>query len=58
MYVLWLRDVLMYFDCCYVQMCAVGMDESCGFPGTVPNIAMICVSSEGGDLVGNYVLRD
>ena len=39
-------------------MCVVGMDESCGSLGSVPPTAVICVSSEGGDLVGNSVLRD
>jgi hypothetical protein len=34
------------------------MGESCGSLGSVPDTEMICVSSEGGDLVGNYVLRD
>ena len=39
-------------------MCTVGMDTSCGFVGSMPDTAMVCVSSEGGDLVGNSVLRD
>ena len=39
-------------------MCVVGMDASCGFLGSMPDTATICVSSEGVDLVGNSVLRD
>jgi len=33
------------------------MDESCGSVGFVPATAVICVSSEGGDLDGTSVLR-
>ena len=57
-YVLWLRIVLAHFVCCYVQMCAVGMDEGCGSLGSVPVTAVICVTLEGGDMVGTSVLRD
>ena len=39
-------------------MCAVGMDENCGSVTSVPATEMICVSSEGGDLVGDSILRD
>jgi hypothetical protein len=34
------------------------MYEGCSSLGSVPGTEMICVSSEGGDLVGNSVLRD
>ncbi len=57
-YVLWLRNVLAHFVCCFVQMCVVGMDEGCGSLGSVPDTAVICVTSEGGDLIGTSVLRD
>ena len=33
------------------------MDESCGSLKSVPDTEMICVSSEGGDLVGDSILR-
>ncbi len=57
-YVLWLRAVLMYFDWCFVQLCAVGMVEGCNSLGSVPGTEVIYVSSEGGDMVGDSVLRD
>ena len=34
------------------------MDKSCGFVGSVPVTAMVCVTSEGGGLSGDSVLRD
>ena len=38
-------------------MCSVGMKESCGSLGFVPDTVVICVS-ESGDLVGTSVLRN
>jgi hypothetical protein len=38
-------------------MCTVGMGKSCGFVGCVPHSAMVCVTSEGGNLSGDFVLR-
>jgi len=39
-------------------MCTARMDKSCGFVGSVPITALVCVTSDGGDLSGDSVLRD
>ena len=39
-------------------MCTARMGKSCGSVESVPITAMVCDTSEGGDLSGDFVLRD